>query len=325
MAGFQFPDEKDDKSVDEGTQAAEDAGGIQSRVLDEGPAVEVEVVDDAPPEDRGRKPLEREVEEPTEEELSGYSEKVKKRISELTHKTHDERRRADALQRERDELEQVSRRLLAERNAIQKQFKEGATLFAKQAEEALDVQIAQVKDKLRAAHDAFDTEQIVEAQSTLSELQARKLQVKNSAQGVARPEKDVVESDPTAQAPAPKLAEKTQRWLSQNPWFGESGDEVMTGFALGLHRKLVKEYGTQYANSDEYYSHIDAEMRKTFPAKFKSPSSERRPASVVAPAQRSVGAPRKVTLSATQVALAKKFGMTPQQYAIEVAKLTTEN
>jgi hypothetical protein len=148
------------------------------------------------------------------------------------------------------------------------------------------------------------------------------MRIKESATTVAQPQETVLESGPTDQEPAPKLAEKTQQWLAKNPWFGESGDEAMTGFALGLHRKLVKERGQAFTTSDEYYSQIDAAMRKTFPAKFQSSSSDRRPGSVVAPAQRSAGAARKVTLTATQVALAKKFGMTNEQYAREVVKLT---
>lgn len=100
MAGYKFPDEvdgDDDKKV-----VAEEVGENEVKVeLDaEGDDVEIEIVDDTPPQDRGRKPLEREVNDPTEEEIDGYTDGVKKRIKELTHARHDERRAKESLMRE---------------------------------------------------------------------------------------------------------------------------------------------------------------------------------------------------------------------------------
>jgi 3,4-dihydroxy-2-butanone 4-phosphate synthase len=102
----------------------------------------------------------------------------------------------------------------------------------------------------------------------------------------------------------------------------------MTSFSLGLHQKLVNS-GVD-PRSDEYFEQIDARMRSVFPDFFGSAQSRpsdnsKRPATVVAPGARSTGV-RKVQLTETQVALARKFGLTPQQYAAEIAKLAkTEN
>jgi hypothetical protein len=86
----------------------------------------------------------------------------------------------------------------------------------------------------------------------------------------------------------------------------------MTSFALGLHEKLVKEgVDTQ---SPRYYNTIDSRLREKFPENFYAP---KRQSSVVAPASRSV-APKKVTLTQTQVALAKKFKIPLELYARKV-------
>jgi hypothetical protein len=122
--------------------------------------------------------------------------------------------------------------------------------------------------------------------------------------------------------------EKTLRWQAKNQWFGANGFEEVTSFALGLHQKLVNN-GVD-PRSSEYFEQIDARVKSTFPEVFggtedrRSSDSPKRPTSVVAPAARSSGA-KKIQLTQTQVALAKKYGLTPQQYAAEVAKLERNN
>lgn len=100
----------------------------------------------------------------------------------------------------------------------------------------------------------------------------------------------------------------------------------MTSLALGLHEKLVRSGVSP--TSDEYYRRIDDTMHKRFPEYFGDTDSleekpaQRKPSTVVAPATRST-APKKVRLTKTQLALAKKFKLTPEQYARELLK--TEN
>ena len=123
-------------------------------------------------------------------------------------------------------------------------------------------------------------------------------------------------SEPVAVEPD----DKTLRWQAKNQWFGAPGNEELTSFSLGLHQKLVNS-GID-PRSDEYFERIDSRMKSTFPEVFGG--ATKRPSSVVASATRSTG-PKKVQLTATQVALAKKFGLTPQQYAVQVAKLENSN
>jgi hypothetical protein len=121
------------------------------------------------------------------------------------------------------------------------------------------------------------------------------------------------------------------RWQAKNQWYGQPGFEEYTSYALGLHHKLVNT-GTD-PRSDEYFARIDERMKSTFPELFGGNDATkpeidtpvaRKPASVVAPASRSTGK-QVVKLTPSQYAIAKKFGLTPQQYANEVAKQERKN
>ena len=115
-------------------------------------------------------------------------------------------------------------------------------------------------------------------------------------------------------------------WLKRNSWFQQPGYEEMTGYAVGLHEKLVKQ-GVDPRNNPSYYENIDTALQKQFSEFFgegqeqasEAPTSRRTP--VVAPSKRGTGrTPRKVELTSTQVSLAKKLGLSPQQYAAQLVK-----
>jgi hypothetical protein len=315
MAG---PTDEDFKFPDEAQQAAKDSTGIETDI--DTNDIQVDIVDDTPEADRGRPALDEPITEPTDDELATYSTKVQDRIKKLTHARHDERRRADTLQRERDELETVAKKAIADRDSMRGQYVKGAEILSSQTKAISEKAVLEAKAKLKAAHDAFDTDAIVEAQTELNEAQMNRSRFENIRVAPIQQTESVVESQQQTKPVAPKLDTRTSEWMAKNTWFGENGDEAMTGYALGLHNKLVKKYGEGFTRTDEYYSQIDADMRQTFPSTFKAKQTQGRQNDVVAPATR-VLAPRRVTLTSTQVALAKKFGMTPQQYAAELVKL----
>ena len=124
--------------------------------------------------------------------------------------------------------------------------------------------------------------------------------------------------------------EKSLRWQAKNQWFGASGFEEVTSFALGLHQKLVAN-GVD-PRSDEYFEQIDARVKSKFPEVFggedEKPRSQgtpaKKPASVVAPASRSTGK-KKIEFTPSQAALVKKFNLDPQVYAREILKLENQN
>ena len=303
---FKFPDEIEPNNV---------------TIRDEEPEVEIEIIDDTPPQDRGRQPLNREVEDPTDEEIENYSENVKKRIKELTHSKHDERRRADAIAREKEELERLAKQLIDENRNLKKSVNVGQEAFIHTSKEKAEADLAMARRQYKEAQEAFDTDAIIAAQERLTEAKMHLEKVKNYRVTPLQEERNEVQIQPR-QTQTVQPDEKSLRWQAKNQWFGSDGFEEVTSYALGLHQKLVTS-GTD-PRSDEYYEQIDARVRSKFPEVFgepeKKPVDARRPSTVVAPASRSTTA-GKVKLTTTQLNLAKKFGLTPQQYAAQVAKL----
>lgn len=313
MAGeqFKFPDEIEDVKVEV--------------VGDDD--FEVEVVDDTPEQDRGRKPLDREVEDPTDDEIEQYTQGAQKRIKELTHARHDERRAKEATLREKQELEVLTQRLLDENKKLRQNVSTGSEQVTQMAKTAAEAELDKARRDYKAAQESFDSDAILAAQESLLDAKMKLENAKNFRPTPLQDENFEVQTgyqEPQRVQPD----EKTLRWQAKNQWFGQPGYEELTSFSLGLHQKLVNS-GVD-PRSDEYFERIDARIKSTFPEVFgkeekpKSVDGSKKAATVVASATRSSGV-RKVEMSPTQVALAKKFGLTPQQYAVELAKLEKQN
>jgi len=281
--------------------------------------IEIEIVDDTPEKDRGRKPLDRNVDDPTDDEIENYSDKVKVRIKELTHARHDERRAKEAVLRERAELENFAQQLINENKNLKQYANNGAQQFAETIQQVAGTELEMARRNYKAAQEAFDTDAIIAAQEALTDAKLKLASANNFRPTPLQVEDNQVQM----RQPAPKAVQpddKTLRWQAKNQWFGSPGNEELTSFSLGLHQKLVNS-GVD-PRSDEYFERIDARMKATFPDVFGG--ATRRPASVVAPAGRSTGT-KRVQMTATQMALAKKFGLTPHQYAEQVARLENQN
>lgn len=281
--------------------------------------VDVDVVDDTPSEDRGRKPLAKEPEDPTDEELSDYSDKVKGRIKELTHARHDERRAKEALFREKQELENVARRLVEDNKRLRAYTISGEKAYAVTLKSAAESEYEMAKKQYKEAHEAFDTDGVIAAQEAMMSARMKLEQAKSFTPAPLQDETADVYIAPTEQQ-AVRPDEQTLKWQQRNQWFGE--DDEMTAVALAHHRKLVTS-GID-PRSEEYFKRIDARVRSVFPSFFGDVRPDtvavKRPASVVAPVTRSVSA-KKITLTTTQVALAKRLNIPLQEYAKQVAAL----
>ena len=303
----------------------DEIGGEQTiDIKDNTPEIEIEVIDDTPIQDRGRVALSREVEDPTDDEIEMYSDKVKHRIKELTHARHDERRSKETVMREKQELERLAQHLIEENKSLKKSVNVGQEAFVHSSKEKAEADIAMARRQYKEAQEAFDTDAIIAAQEALTEAKWNLEKVKNYRVTPLQEERNEVQIQPR-QAQTVQPDEKSLRWQAKNQWFGSNGFEEVTSFSLGLHQKLVNS-GVD-PRSDEYYEQIDARVRSTFPEMFgggeQKRSEARRPSNVVAPASRSTTA-GKVKLTTTQLGLAKKFGLTPQQYAMQVAKLEAQ-
>jgi hypothetical protein len=307
---YKFPDELDDNRNQkvEITQQEDD--------------VEIEIVDDTPIQDRGRKPLDKEVDDPSDDEIETYSDKVKVRIKELTHARHDERRAKEALYREKQELERLAQHMVEENKRLKQYVNNGTEQYGAMAKSVADAELEKARREYKIAQEAFDSDAILAAQEALTEAKMKIAAVQNF-----RPTPlQVDEYDVQPQQPVPQQVqpdEKTLRWQAKNQWFGAQGFEEVSSFALGLHQKLVSN-GVD-PRSDEYFEQIDARVKSTFPEMFGGTSEKsRRPSSVVAPATRSTGT-RKVQLTPSQAALIKKYNLDPKKYVAEVLKLENQN
>jgi hypothetical protein len=286
--------------------------------------LEIEIEDDTPPEDRGRKPSEP-PEEVTNEELENYSEKVKSRIKHFSKGYHDERRAKEAALREREALEAYAKQLVEENNKLKGSVDQSHNTLIQSAKKQVEGELAMAKAQYRQAYESGEPDAILEAQTALNTAQIRMERV-NSLKpkeniGLQTQETPV---QPQVSAPQPQVErdERAESWRDDNPWFGS--DDEMTAFALGLHNKLTKD-GVD-PRSNEYYEKINSRMRQVFPDQFddgiedEPASTQRKSSNVVAPATRSTG-PKKIRLTQSQIAIAKKLGVPLETYAKQAAEL----
>ena len=327
---FEFPEDDDDnKMAIEETSAVEiDITGKKTAedfAADEAPAdkpeskkdsvdddLEIEVVDDTPKADRNRKPSEP-PEDVTEDELEKYSEQVQKRIKHFTKGYHDERRAKEEALRERQELERVTQTLMEENKKLKGNVNKNQTALLEQAKKNAVIETETAKRAYKEAYESGDSDAVLEAQEKLTNAKLKSDKLANFKIPALQEEETPVQPEPEP-APAVQVDERASDWQKANSWFGN--DDEMTSLALGLHNKLVKQGVSP--QSDEYYETIDSRMRQVFPDNFEEAEPQRKKTSVVAPATRST-APKKVKLSKTQVQIAKRLGLTPQQYAKQVA------
>jgi hypothetical protein len=308
MGDYKFPDEIEDK--------------VEIEV--EGDDISIEIEDDTPERDRGREPLPKDIVEDLEkDELEDYSEKVKVRLKQMKKVWHDERRAKEAVDRERQEAIFAAQRLLDENKKLKAKLSSGEQVLVDSFKESTSRELEMAKREYREAYDAGDVERQIEAQEKIASAKIKADRLDNFKPAPLQDENFDVQSQQELRQ-APRRDPKAVTWQERNTWFGQ--DEEMTSLALGLHEKLVKQNGLSYATTDEYYKRIDETMRKRFPENFedqeevKTVETRTKPSTVVAPATRSTSS-KKVRLTNSQVALAKKLGLTPEQYVRELIKM----
>jgi hypothetical protein len=309
---YEFPDEKQEK--DQSTKGQEEP-------------LDFEIEDDTPPEDRNREPLPKEiVQELDQDELEDYSEKVKTRLKQMKKVWHDERRDKDQAHRERQAAEDLAKRVLEENRTLKSRLSEGEKTYLSTYKNAAELELDVAEKAYKTAYEEGDSEKLLDAQRKLNEANYKLQKAREYVPSLQNVENEV-QPQPEAQVARPDP--RAVAWQERNTWFGQ--DEEMTSLALGLHQKLVKQYGASYPSTDEYWQRVDGTMRQRFPDYFqdksqpeKSASRTDKPSTVVAPATRSTSS-KKIVLKQSQLSIAKKLGLTPEQYVREIMKMEAKN
>jgi len=310
---YKFPDELESKGKPEQNSA---------------PEIEIEIEDDTPTEDRGRQPLPKPlVEELEKDELDQYDDNVKTKLKQMRKVWHDERREKESALREQQEAVGLAQRLFEENKRIKGILTTGEKEYVSTIQSNADMELRIAQRAYKEAYDAGDSDKMMEANQALQMANLKMLQVKNFRMPSLQEDEIPVQTQPVQYQPetyVPEPDNKAVAWQKRNSWFGQ--DRGMTAFALGLHEDL-KDSGVG-VGSEEYYRELDNTMRKRFSEKFESPEDNRqsrtRLGTVVAPAVRST-APTKVRLKQSQVNLARKLGLTPEQYVKAQLELEARN
>ena len=313
MENYKFPHEEEAKKVDEPTEKEND--------------FEIEVEDDTPPQDKGRRPSEPEfVEQLEKDELDEYSVEAKKKIDGFRKIYHDERRAKEAADRERQEAIDIAKKLYEENKSLKGRVNSTEMVAIDSFKSNAEQELVMAKKEYREAYESGDSEKLVEAQEKMTSAKIKLDRAFDASQNLnERNALQERENEVKIQQQSEKPVVRDQKatsWQERNPWFGQ--DDEMTSLALGLHEK---QNGMAYATTDEYYKRIDETIRKRFPENFEETnvdeeksSPRTKPSTVVAPASRSTSS-KKIKLNTSQQSIAKKLGLTNEQYARELLKL----
>jgi hypothetical protein len=318
MKEYKFPDEEDNAA----------------KVPETEEELEIEIVDDTPEEDRrNATPLPKEiVEDIDKDDLEAYSGQAKERLMQMKKAMHDERRAKEAAFKEQAEAIDFAQKIYQENQNLKSKLTHGEQNLVSSVKENAVRQLEEAKRAYKEAYDSGDADKMVEAQEKLTDAKIKAQEIERYRPEFSEEALQSQESNVKIPQQPQRLDSKTQSWLDKNSWYGV--DEDMSFLAMGVHRRLERE-GVPIG-SDHYYSVIDKEMKQRFPEKFENEEetkdslepeakpSAKKPSTVVAPATRSTS-PKKVRLTPTQVQLAKKFGLTPEQYARELTKLESQN
>ena len=279
---------------------------------------EIEIEDDTPEEDRGREPMPRPIVEELEaDELDNYDAKTKEKLKQMRKVWHDERREKEKVQREANEAVGLAQRLLEENKRINAVISSSEKEYVSTVQHSANMELEQARRAYKEAYEQGDSDGLVDAQERMQMANIKVIRSHNMQLGTLQtPENDVQIAQQqlhSRQQPSIQPDQRALLWQERNTWFKDNRE--LRGYALGLHETLIQEGYT--GGSDEYYAALDNRISKVLPQK------QRKSSSVVASASRSTS-PNKVRLTQSQVALAKKFGLTPEQYAKEVIKLESK-
>jgi hypothetical protein len=300
----------------------------QTALEDEGNIVEEEfeivIEDDTPEEDRDREPMPEEIVDSLEkDELEEYSVEKSKQLKKVWH---DERRAKEEAQRERDAATTYAKQQLEENKKLRADLNRGEASLMENSKSSAENELALAKKVFKDAYDAGDVDAVADAQES---MMAAKLRLQTAE--TYQPQYAEAEENNEQRQQQPQQEQqvdyKALAWQDKNKsWWGNN--RKMTSFAFGMHEELVSQGIDPNADSDEYYSSIDKEMRLRFPEEFDegsteadtSPRTAAKAKTVVSSAKRTTKS-KRVVLKDSEVRLAHRLGLTPEDYVREKLKL----
>ena len=278
----------------------------------EGDEVEIELEEQktSAPEENKQEELQEQVEETTtDKEVEDQATSVQKRIDKLTRKMRE-------AERQREEAIRFAQQVQEENQKIKQESRKLDKGYVDESNNRIESQMEAVKEKLKAAISAGDVDSQIQANELLARLAAENERYKLRQKEFEDEEQTVAQSPRFVQQQQEDITPdlKAQKWLAKNTWFAES--TAMRETALDIHRDLLQE-GFD-VSSDEYYSEIDKRIREEFPHKFEDAKQiAQKPVQTVASANRTASnnGRKKVRLSPSQVAIAKKLKVPLSEYA----------
>ncbi len=310
---IELPEEKQETAPIETEAPKEEVKAPEEKVVveekKEEPAVET------------KEEVEKPQEEKKDQELSDYSEGVQKRISKLTKKWREAERQKDAAVK-------YAEGVIVDQKKMKTRLSKLEPGFLHATEESIKTGLDAAKARLAAARETNDLGAETEAMASISELgykKAKYLEAKEAQDKVAKRKSQPMPSLQDAMKPSQLPADpKAEGWAEKNSWFGT--DSAMTYTAFDIHKRLTEDQGFD-TSSDEYYAEIDKQMKLAFPQKFGTTDTKEstKPVQQVASAKRSTNTGRrKVRLTSSELAIAKKLGVPPEEYAKQKLNITKE-
>ena len=312
---YRFPNDDDDDLNSE--LGVDDAG------------IEIEEESDVPAADRNIEPLPKDLADELETlpDSEEYSKTVKNKFLQYKKVYHDERRLKEQAQREQNEALTLAQKILDENKRLKTLLKTGEEELLTTYKSAAELEVDKAKRRYKEAYDAGTTDEIVDAQQELIKATAKLDKASDF-----RPTMQDTESEYSLPKPAPAVDPQVAQWVKENPWYVDPSKKKMAKYALAVHEDLAETRGQNFVGSKAYFDEITKEVKQRFPEGWKEPEGDDRGSSgegtpkpdVVAPVRRSTSS-KKVVLKTSQLAIAKKLGLTPEQYALEVIKLEKVN
>lgn len=271
-----------------------------------------------------------------DDEIKGYGRDVQNRIKKLRFAFHEERRLREMKERDLASTTDFAQRLHRENELLKRNVQRTEQAVVHQAISRVDAQIDQARAANRAALEAGQADKIVEAGENLARAVAEKERLALLKSDVAEERNDAPPPQQQPQPPQPQQDARTQAWFGRNPWWNKPGEEERTALAMGVHNSLSARGITATSNPDLYWKTIDERLAKHFPERVNgnghSPDDREeqdrdtgsRPLAVAGGTRSQTGAAnagrtRVIRLSESQVRLARTLGLTPEQYAHQIA------